>query len=63
MSNGFVGDDDASFSQKIFDIAKAQTETVIKPDGMPDDFGRKAMAVVAGTTGFHAVSFAVPGSS
>ena len=48
MPNGFVGDDDAWFSQKIFHKAKAQTETVIKPDGMADDLGREAMAAVAG---------------
>jgi hypothetical protein len=34
MSNRFIGDDDGSFSQQIFNIAKAQAETVIKPDGM-----------------------------
>ena len=48
MPNGFVGDDDAWFSQKIFHKAKAQTETVIKPDGMADDLGREAMAAAAG---------------
>ena len=29
MSNGFIGDVDSALSQKIFDVAQAQTETVI----------------------------------
>jgi len=38
---------DASLGQQVFDIAKAQTETVIKPDSVADDFGREPMAVIA----------------
>ena len=63
MSNRFIGDNDGSFSQQIFNIAKAQKETVIKPDGMANDFSREPMAVVARTTGFHAVSLAVRSST
>lgn len=63
MANGFIRNDDASVGQKIFDIAKAQTETMIKPDGMPNDFRREAMTMVARATGFHAASLAVTNSS
>ena len=44
----------------LSDIAKAQTETMIKPDGTANDFGRKAMTVVARTTGFYPLSLAAP---
>ena len=42
-SNGFVGYGDATLSQKIFDIAKAQSKPVVQPNGMADDLGWKAM--------------------
>ena len=63
MSNGLIRDDDASLGQQVFDIAKAQTETVIKPDSVADDFGREPMAVIARTAGFHGASLAAPSSS
>ena len=63
MSNGLIRDDDASLGQQVFDIAKAQAETVIKPDSVADDFGPELMTVVARMAGFHVVSLAVPSSS
>ncbi len=38
-SNGFVGYGDATLSEKVLDIAKAQGEPMVQPDGMADDFG------------------------
>jgi len=34
----FVADSDASFRQKVFDVAVTQVESMVKPDGIPDDF-------------------------
>ncbi len=45
-SNGFVGYGDATLREKILDITKAQGEPMIQPDGMADDFGRKAVASI-----------------
>ncbi|HWX49258.1 MAG TPA: hypothetical protein VNZ61_14485 [Roseomonas sp.] len=36
-----MGDRDLMFGQDQLDIAQAQAEHVIKPDGVPDDLGRE----------------------
>ena len=45
-SNGFVGYGDAPLSEKVLDIAKAQSEPMVQPDGMADDLGWKAVASI-----------------
>jgi hypothetical protein len=45
-SNRFVGYGDATPSQKVLDIAKAQSEPMVQPNGMADDFTGKAMAPI-----------------
>ena len=45
-SNGFVGYSDAPLSEKVLDIAKAQREPMVQPDGMADDLGWKAVASI-----------------
>jgi len=37
-----VRHDNPAFSQKIFNIAEAQRETVLEPHGVADDLGWKA---------------------
>lgn len=37
-SNRFIGDDDSAFGEKIFDISKGQTEAMVDPDRVADDF-------------------------
>ncbi len=49
-SNGFVGYGDATLSEKVLDIAKAQSEPMVQPDGKADDLGWKAVASIQG---FH----------
>ncbi len=49
-SNGLVGYGYATLREKIFDIAKAQSEPMVQPDGMADDLGWKAVASIQG---FH----------
>jgi hypothetical protein len=42
-SNRFIKDDDSTFSEKILDISEAQAEMMVNPDGIADDFWRKAI--------------------
>ena len=36
-----------SLSEKIFDISMAQVEAVVDPDGIGNDIGREAMALIS----------------
>ena len=47
-SNGFVGHGDATLGEKVLDIAKAQSEPMVEPNGVADDLGRKAVASIRG---------------
>jgi hypothetical protein len=42
-ADGFIRDRD----EEILNISKAQTETVVQPDGVVDDFGWKSISAVA----------------
>ena len=42
-SDSLIGDINASFSEHVLDITKAQRESCIEPDGMTDDFGWKTV--------------------
>jgi hypothetical protein len=48
LLDGFVGNQDLSLCQEIFDITEAQAEAVIEPDGVADDLRGKSVSVVAG---------------
>lgn len=43
-ADGLTGDDDASFQQERFDVSIAQRETVVQPDGLPNDLKRESVA-------------------
>ena len=43
----FIGSDDPALSQQILDIAKAEAEPGIEPDGLLNDHGGKAVSGVA----------------
>jgi hypothetical protein len=45
-ADGFIGDIDATLGQQILDIPKAQWKSEIHPDGILDDLGWKAVAVI-----------------
>ena len=47
VPNGFVRDGDAAVREEVFDIAEAQGEAVVEPDGVADDGGRKSVARIA----------------
>ena len=53
LPNSFVRHDDAAFGQQILDIPEAQAVSVIQPDGVADDFRRKTMPKVAGSSNVH----------
>ena len=40
-------DDDAALGQEIFDISMAQIESIVEPDGVGDDIGRKSVALIS----------------
>ena len=42
-----------SFGQQILNIPEAHAVSVVEPDGMADDVGRKAMPKVAGPASVH----------
>ena len=53
-----IGNDNASLGQKQLDIPQAEAEHVVQPDGVADDLGGKAMAVMRVGRWFHAASLA-----
>ena len=46
LSNRLVGDHDSPLREEIFDVAKAEAESVVEPDGVADDLGGEAVASV-----------------
>ena len=58
-----VGHCDSPFGEQIFDISEADTESVVEPDGMTDDFDWTATSVIAGSDRFHRASLSVMGPS
>jgi len=53
LPDGLIGDDDSAFRQEFFDVAEAQTESVILSEGVIDDLRCEAVPVVAVRFGFH----------
>jgi len=51
-TNSFVGNHDATFCQQVLNIPKAESEAMVKPHRVTDDFGREAVAFVAGFPSF-----------
>jgi hypothetical protein len=59
LADGFVRNNDSAFGQKIFNITEAQTEAMINPHGVADDFQRETVSVVTGWGALHAMSLSV----
>lgn len=57
--DGFVRNNDSAFGQKIFNITEAQTEAMIDPHGVTDDFRRETVSVVMGSGALHQMSLSV----
>jgi hypothetical protein len=59
VPNGFIGDDDSAFGEKILDISEAEAETMVHPHGIADDFWRETMTVIARPVLLHETSVSV----
>jgi hypothetical protein len=59
LSDGFVRNNDSAFGQKTFHITEAQTEAMIDPNGVADDFRRETVSVVTGSGALHEMSLSV----
>ena len=51
-----VGNLDAVLGQHQLDIPEAEAERVVQPNGVADDFGRKAVTMVRIRGAFHAAT-------
>jgi hypothetical protein len=60
LTNGFIGDGDASFGEKFFHLTKTEAEPMVQPDGVTDNFRGKPVTLLAGCWLFHAVQSAKP---
>ncbi len=47
LADRFVGDDDASLSQQIFDIPETEAEPMVEPNGIADDQRRESVTTIA----------------
>ena len=54
LTNGFIRDGDTPFSQQLFNLTEADTESMVEPDGVADDFGWETVALVAELFGVYA---------
>jgi hypothetical protein len=59
LSDGFVRNNNSAFGQKIFNITEAQTEAMIDPYGVADDFRRETVSVVTGWGALDEMSLSV----
>ena len=42
----FTADGNTAFGEEVFDISVAQTESMVQPNGVTDDLGRKPVSLV-----------------
>ena len=55
-ANQFVGNFYVPLSKELFNITEAQAESMIEPNRIADDLGRKSMAVISGFALVHSDS-------
>jgi hypothetical protein len=48
LTEGLVGQHDCALSQQLFEITIAERESIVEPDRVADDLGRKSIARVRG---------------
>ena len=53
QANRLVADPNAALGEQLLHSAMAQVEPEVQPDGMADDLGREAMAMVQGGVDGH----------
>src|SRR5215472_10249979 len=57
--DGFIRNNDSAFGQQIFHIPEAQTEAMIDPHGVADDFRRDTVSVVTASGALQEMSLSV----
>ncbi len=45
--NRLIGDDDTSLGEQVFDVAEAESEPMVQPDGVADDLRREAVTTIS----------------
>jgi hypothetical protein len=63
LPDGLIGDGDPPLGQEIFGVAEAQTEAVIQPNGVADDFRGESISVIRGPLFLHRPSLLVTAST
>ena len=63
LPDTFVSDQNTAFGEDQFDIAQAQAEDVIQPDGVADDLGWEAVSGIGDKVGRHPISVVQTGHS
>jgi hypothetical protein len=58
LPDGLVREDDSAFREEVLDVSKAQTESVIQPNRVTDDMGRKPVPMVTTHVAVHHQSLA-----
>jgi hypothetical protein len=58
LPNRLVGDDNSTFRKEVLDVSEAQTESVIQPNRVTYDLGRKPVSVVTTRFAVHHQSLA-----
>lgn len=53
LANRFIGDGDTSFGKEFFDFTETETEPMIQPNSVVNNFGRKTMTLIANGFGLH----------
>ena len=56
LTDGFVGNGYAAFSQEVFYVPQAQAESVLEPHGMADDLWWESVSSVARRVVLHGSS-------
>jgi len=62
LADRFVGHGDPPLGQEVFDVAEAETESVVEPHGVTGDFWGESVSVVAGRVRVHCRSLPLTGS-
>jgi hypothetical protein len=60
LPDALVGNRDPALGQDQLNVPQTEAEDMIKPYGVADDLGRKAVARIAGEVGLHTSSLAQP---
>jgi len=63
VPNGFVRDGDTAVREEVLDVAEAQSEAVVEPNGVADDGGWESVARIADDVVRHPATLLAVSSS